>query len=121
MHRIAAFVLAVAPLIGCAPDRPQHASVEGPPITSGYLSDVERSSAPPQLPWPAFRADLAALANRAEMAIIWRGHELRERHPGATPAELAQMLARDVVWEQNAKLVPPARRIFVTREALMFW
>jgi hypothetical protein len=55
------------------------------------------------------------------MAIIWRGHELRERNPGATPGELADMLARDDVWKQNAKLVPPARRTFVTREALMLW
>jgi hypothetical protein len=73
------------------------------------------------MPWPAFKGDLATLANKAEMAIVWRGHELRERHPGATPGELAQMLARDNVWEQNAKLVPPGRRTFVTLEALMPW
>jgi hypothetical protein len=73
------------------------------------------------MPWPAFKGDLATLANKAEMAIVWRGHELRERHPGSTPGELAQMLARDTVWEQNAKLVPPARRTFVTLEALMPW
>ena len=73
------------------------------------------------MPWPKFQAGLATRANDAELAIIWRGHELRERHPGATPTELAEMLIGDDVWEQNAKFVQSARRTVVIREALTLW
>jgi hypothetical protein len=93
----------------------------GPSVAGGYLGDVERSGVPPEMPWPAYKAELATAGNKAETAIIWRGHELRERHPGATVGELGNMLAGDDVWTQNAKLIPPARRTFVIREALMPW
>jgi hypothetical protein len=73
------------------------------------------------MPWPKFEAGTAARANEAELAIIWRGHELRERHPGATPGELAEMLGRDDAWEQHAKFVHAARRTVVIREALTLW
>jgi hypothetical protein len=73
------------------------------------------------MPWPNFQSGPGTRTNDAELAIIWRGHELRERHPGATPSELAEMLVRDDAWEQNAKFVPSARRTVVIREALALW
>jgi hypothetical protein len=127
MHRTAYLGLAALLLIGCAPSASQQAagsppaSVQGPPIARADLEDAGRSGGPPQLPWPAFQAGSASSANQAELAIVWRSHELREKHPGATPAEVAQLLARDTVWEQNAKLIPPPRRTMVAREALVLW
>jgi hypothetical protein len=73
------------------------------------------------MPWPKFQAGLAARAHEAELAIIFRGHELRERHPDATPSELGEMLARDDVWNQNSRLVQFDRRTIVVREALTPW
>jgi hypothetical protein len=79
---------------------------------------TESSGALPSMPWPKFQAGLARRADEAELAIILRCHELRERHPAATPGELAEMLARDEVWKQHAQFVEAARRPFVVREAL---
>src|SRR5262249_46638674 len=93
------------------------------PVTYGNPDSrewTERSGAP-SMPWPKFQASAAARANEAELAIIWRGHELRERHPGVAYEELAQMLARDGVWERHAMFVPVARRTIVIREAFVLW
>jgi hypothetical protein len=117
-------------LFGCAPSPPQFAAVnprafvQGPPGMYGDLGSIGRTQRPGELPpisWPNFQAGLATRANEAELAIIWRAHELRERHPGATPGELAEMLIHDDVWEQNAKFVQSARRAVVIREALTLW
>jgi hypothetical protein len=126
MKRIAGLAAAVVALFGCAPSPPQpaadnpRASVEGPPGVRDYIDNIGWAESPgaPLMPWPKFQA---GLANGAELAIILRGHELRERHPGATPSELAEMLARDDVWNQNARFVQSERRTLVTREALMPW
>jgi hypothetical protein len=69
----------------------------------------------------ASQTGLATRANEAELAIIWRGHELRERHPGASPGELAEKLVRDRVWERHAKFVESTRRTIVIQEALTPW
>jgi hypothetical protein len=107
-------------LFGCSLSPPPPAADEGPPIARGDLiGSTEHHGGLPSMPWPKFQAGLAARANEAELAIVLRGHELRERHPGATPSELAEMLARDDVWEQHAKFVQSARRTIVIREALM--
>ena len=129
MRRIAGLAAAAAVLVACTPSSPHpaadnpRASVEGPPGVRGYLDNIRwtESSGAPLMPWPKFQVGLAARANEAELAIILRGHELRERHPGAIPSELAEMLARDDVWNQNARFVQSARRTIVIGEALMPW
>jgi hypothetical protein len=130
MKRVVGLAAATVVLCGCSPPslRPAaenpRTSVHGPVATRAYLDRVapaEHAGGLPSMPWPKFEAGLATRAHEAEMAIIWRGHELSERHPGATPGELAEMLARDHAWEDNAKLVQPARRTVVIREALTLW
>ena len=130
MNRAAGLAAATVVLVGCSTSPPRSAadnlpaSAQGPPIAHGYLDRIgwtETSGGLPSISWPKFQAGLAARANQAELAIIWRGHELRERHPGATPIELAQMLVREDVWEQKATFVQPARRTVVIQEALGLW
>jgi hypothetical protein len=129
MKRSVGLALAAALLVGCAPSPPQpaaervRASTQLQPAAHGYLDGMRwtEHAGAPTLPWPKFQSGQAARANEAELAIILRAHELRERHPGATHDELAEMLARDEVWEQNAKFVPSLRRTAVVREALVLW
>jgi hypothetical protein len=123
MKRIVGLAAAAVVLEGCAPSPPQPAaSVQAPSLVRGYLdSVVSAESTGGGLPWPKFQAGLTTRANEAELAIIWRGHELRERHPGANPSELAELLVRDAVWEQHARFVQSERRAVVIREALTPW
>jgi hypothetical protein len=130
MNRMLGLAAATVVLFGCSPPSLQPAannprtSVHGPIVTRGYLNrtvPAEHAGGLPSMPWPKFEAGLDTRAHEAELAIIWRGHELSERHPGATPGELAELLAGDHVWEANAKLVQPARRTVVIREALTLW
>jgi hypothetical protein len=125
-------VLTAAALIlfGCVPVPSQptadigRAPVEGLPLPRANLDGIawtDPTGELPSMPWPRFQGGLSVRANEAELAIILRGHELRERHPDATARELAQMLVREDVWEQNAKLVPSTRRAIVAREALVLW
>jgi hypothetical protein len=125
MRCIAGLAATAVLLVGCAPSPRQLAAAgQAPPVTHGYLDGVasaESTGALPLMPWPKFQKGLATRTNEAELAIIWRGHELRERHPGASASELAEMLAREGVWEQHAKFVEAARRPVVIREALAPW
>ena len=124
MKRSIGLAAAAVVLAGCAPSPPPPAaSVQGPPAARGYLDNTRwtESSGAPLMPWPKFQAGPATRASAAELAIILRGHELRERHPGATPSELAEMLARDDAWDQNARFVQSERRTAAIREALMPW
>src|SRR5262245_10967204 len=129
MKHVVGFTVAAALLVGCAPSPLQpeaesfRASAQVPLIAHGYLDSMRwtEHTGGPMMPWPKFQAGLAVRANEAELAIILRAHELREQHPGAAPGELAQRLARDDVWEQNAKFVPSTRRAVVIREALVLW
>ena len=130
MKRMVGLAAATVVLVGCAPARPPPtadvppASVQGPAVTRGYRDGIvptERIGGPPSMPWPKVQVGLAARANEAELAIILRGHELHERHPAATPGELAEILARDDVWKQHAKFVQSGRRALVAQEALRLW
>jgi hypothetical protein len=130
MNRMLGLAAAAVALFGCSPPPLQPAadnprtSVHGTVVARGYVDrtvPAERTGGPPSVPWPKFEAGLETRAREAELAIIWRGHELSERHPGATPGELAELLVRDHAWEENAKLVQPARRTVVIREALTLW
>lgn len=109
-------------LVGCAPSPPQPGA-SGPPGMPGYPDSFRQTEGPgePLMPWPKVQAGVGPRDSEAELAIIWRGHELRERHPGATPSELAEMLARDDVWNQKARFVKSERRTVVIREALTPW
>jgi hypothetical protein len=125
MRCIAGVAATAIVLVGCAPSPPlPAASVQAPPVGRGYLDSAASAGSTGALPlmaWPKFQASLATRANEAELAIILRGHELRERHPSASPSELAEMLVRDRVWEQHARFVESARRTVVIREALTPW
>jgi hypothetical protein len=124
MKRSIVLAAAAVVLVGCTPSPPQLAApVPGPLAARGYVDNVRwtESSGVPSMPWPKFQASPTARASAAELAIILRGHELRERHPGATPSELAEMLARDDAWDQNARFVQSERRTAAIREALMPW
>jgi hypothetical protein len=129
MKRAVGSGLAILLLVGCVPAPPRSAtdniqsSIGVAPVARGYPEHIgsTESSGEPSVPWPKFEAGPSGPANEAELAIIWRAHELREKHPGATPAQLAQMLVREPVWEQKAKFVPTARRTVVIREALVLW
>jgi hypothetical protein len=116
MKRYIGLLAAAAVLVGCAPSPPRPAaSFQGPSgVQDGRLGG-------PLMPWPRFQASLAPRANEAELAIILRGHELRERHPGATPTELAEKLAHEDVWSRNARFVQAERRTVVIQEALAPW
>jgi hypothetical protein len=127
MKLTAGLVAAAAVLVGCGPAPPQlgadipRASVQGSAVARGNVDNggrTESSGGLPSMPWPKVQAGLATRADEAELAIILRCHELRDQHPGATPSELAEMLAQDDMWKQNAQFVPSARRTFVIREAL---
>ena len=124
MKRSIGLAAAAVALVGCAPSPlPPAASVQGSPAARGYLDNIRwtEGSGAPLMPWPKFHAGTATRTSAAELAIILRGHELRERHPGATPSELAEMLARDDAWDQNARFVQSERRTVVIREALTPW
>ena len=121
MKRSVGLAAAAVVLVGCAHSPPQPAaSVQGPPVVLGVASS-ESAGGLPSMPWPKFQAGMATRANEAELAIVWRGHELRERHPGAIPSELAAMLVRDGVWEQHARFVQSERRAVVIQEAITPW
>jgi hypothetical protein len=86
-------------LLGCVPVPPQPAAdigrapVERLPLARANLEGIASTDPTgelPSMPWPRFQGGLSVRANEAELAIILRGHELRERHPGATARELAQ-------------------------------
>jgi hypothetical protein len=125
MRCIAGMAVTAVVLGGCLPSpRQPAASVQGSPVVRGYVDgvvSVESTGSLPSMPWPKFQANLATRANEAELAVIWRGHELHEQHPSLNPRELAEMLVRDRVWEQHARFVEPARRTVVIREALTSW
>jgi hypothetical protein len=124
---IVSLVTIAVVLTGCSPRPPAAdipASIQGPPTAQGYLGSArlaERAGALPAMPWPKLQAGVITRANEAELAIIFRSHELHDRHPWATPSELAELLVRDDVWKQNAQFVQAARRAFVTQEALGHW
>jgi hypothetical protein len=124
MKRSIGLAAVAVALVGCAPSPvPPAVSVQGSPAARGYLDNIRwtESSGAPSMPWPKFQAGPATRASAAELAIILRGHELRERHPATTPGELAEMLARDDAWDQNARFVQSERRTVTIREALMPW
>jgi len=120
---LAATAVVLAVLAGCAPPRPA-AFVQEPPVVRDSLHSAlpaESAGGLPSMPWPRLQSGVAARAGEAELAIILRGHELRERHPGASPGELAELLARDRVWDQHARFVRSESRTVVVREALTLW
>src|SRR5262245_52616445 len=125
MRLIAVLAATVVVLVGCAPSPPQTAAfVQQPPLARGQLDRVapaQTTGGLPSMPWPRFQAGPGTRANEAELAIILRGHELRERHPSASPNELGEMLVRDRVWDQHARFVESTRRTVVIREALTPW
>lgn len=125
MKRSVGLAVAAVVLVGCTPSPPQPAAtLQGSPVVHGYrVSAVSAESADrlPLMPWPKSQAGLATRSKEAELAIVLRGHDLRERHPAASLSELAEMLVRDGVWDQNARFVRSERRMVVIQEALAPW
>jgi hypothetical protein len=124
MKRSVGLATAAVVLVGCAPSPPQPAaSLQGSPVVHSYRDSGMSGASVGSLPmvWPKFQAGLATRSKEAELAIVLRGHELRERNPGASLSELAEMLLRDGVWDQNARFVRSERRMVVIQEALTPW